>query len=72
MKSKAIYLFLIIITVTCKEVYYHEVDNVKDVLVVEGLITDKPGDHLVRLTYNRKIEHHLTGEAGRNSNLFPV
>ncbi len=48
---------------SCREIYRHEPRNPEEVIVVEGLLTDKPGPHLIKLTGTGLI---WEGEAAEN------
>ena len=41
---------------SCREIYRHEPNIAEDVIVVDGLLSDRPGPHLIRLTGIQMIE----------------
>jgi hypothetical protein len=64
-KTKTIsghFLLLILLMPACQEVYLAELDNVEPLLVVDGLITDNPGPHQVRVSFSNRFQD----EAGMN------
>jgi hypothetical protein len=46
-------------TGSCREIYNHDAGHQENVIIVEGLITDRSGPYLVRLSTNQIIENGL-------------
>ena len=55
-------LLLALLLPACQEEYIAELDNMEPLLVVDGLITDNPGPHQVRLSLSNRFQD----EAGLN------
>ena len=58
----SIYIKLIIIALIlqgCREVYYPEIEKYENILVVDGLITDQEGPHMVRLSRSFAFDENL-------------
>lgn len=56
MKFKAVYLSLIfIILLSCKDIYYPDINNNEKILVVNGVITNENKTHLISLMWARPI-----------------
>ena len=55
-------LLMALLLPACQEEYFTELDNVESLLVVDGLITDNPGPHQVRLSFSNRFQD----EAGMN------
>ena len=49
-------LLMALLLPACQEEYFTELDNVEPLLVVDGLITDKPGPHLVRVSRSNRFQ----------------
>lgn len=50
-------LLLIIVLFSCKEIYKHDPRHPEELIIVDGLITDSMGPHLVKLSHVQVVEN---------------
>ncbi len=55
MKVKYYFLFFLVLSTSCIDEYWPELDRYENLLVVEGILTDRPGPYTIRLSTTSKI-----------------